>query len=90
MDSMDRNKYRSVMTSLSIGLIAAAFFYIQTEIRLNRALESIREVVCMENMHGPDKPCREEKTVYAAVGKAMEKKSCAAAQAACIPEGKEN
>lgn len=44
----DRFKYHGVMTSLCIGLIAAVFFYIQTEFRLNRIVEIIQKVACTE------------------------------------------
>lgn len=86
---MDRHKYWKVMTSLSAGLIAAVFFYIRTELRLNVAIETVSEAICMENLQRPDRADAEE-SLYEAVGKAMGEKSCAAAQAAYIPEGKEN
>lgn len=86
---MDRRKYRSIMTSLCAGLIAAVFFYIRTELRLNGAIETVSEAICMEKLQGPDRTVAEE-SLYTAVGKDMGEKSCAAAQAAYIPEGKEN
>ncbi len=86
---MDRHKYWKVMASLSAGLIAAVFFYIRTELRLNVAIETVSESLCMENLQRPDRADAEE-SLYAAVGKAMGEKSCAAARAVYIPEGKEN
>lgn len=52
---MDRRKYQNVMLSLCAGLIAAVFFYIRTELRLNQSLETIREAACMENLQEPDR-----------------------------------
>ena len=49
-----RFKYHGVMTSLCIGLISDLFFYIQKEFRLNRAIETVREAVCMENLQEPN------------------------------------
>lgn len=69
---MDRHKYWKVMTSLSAGLIAAVFFYIRTELRLNGAVETVSEAICIENLQGPDR-ADEEESLYAAVGKAMGK-----------------
>lgn len=86
---MDRRKYRSVMISLCTGLIAAVFFYIRTEFRLNRAIGTAREAACMENLQKPNGADTEE-SLYAAAGKAMGKMVRVYAAGQYMPETEED